>query len=72
MSDTQKSLWLGALKSAVAAACGLVTGLPVLDPDHFNVTTWQGVLRILAMIGWVVFVAEARYWDQWAHSGDSK
>ena len=70
MTGAQKVLLKGALKSAVAAATGVITGLPAIDSDHFNITTWQGILRLLGMILWVTVVAEARFWNQWAHSGN--
>jgi len=70
MNEKRKALLTGALKSAVSAASGLVVSLPVVDPEHFSVGTWQGIAHTAGVIVWVTVVAEARFWKQWADSSD--
>lgn len=59
-------LFKGAIASAVSSASGLILGLPVLDPEHFSVTNIKGLEHIAIMIVWVIIVAEARFWKDWA------
>ena len=66
MSAEFKNLLLGALKSAVGAAAGLISGLPVVDPSHFSLASLGGWEHLGMAILWVVIVSEARFWGQWA------
>ena len=68
MSD----LLSGAIKSAVSAASGLIVSLPVVDPDHFSPTTLHGAWHLVALVGWVVVVNEARFWKEWADAANGK
>lgn len=70
MTQAQKVLLKGAGKSALSAACGLITGLPSIDPTHFSISTVGGWEHLGIAIAWVTFVAEARFWKQWADSGN--
>lgn len=70
MTLQQNVLLKGALKSAVSAATGLIIGMPIVDPEHFNPTSFGGWAHLLAAIAIVVVVGEARYWNQWANSGN--
>lgn len=67
-----KKLWLGALKSGVSAATGLIIALPVVDPFKFSLRSLGGWEHVLEVIGVVVAIGEARYWNQWANNGGSK
>ena len=69
MNDTQKTLLKGALKSAVGSATGMVISLNIVDPEHFSFQTFGGWKHLVAAILVSVVVAEARFWNQWAHSG---
>jgi hypothetical protein len=68
VSPAQKQLWLGALKSAVSSACGLLVSLPLADPQNFSVTSFGGWKHLGLVIGVVVLAGEARFWKQWAGS----
>ena len=70
MNDRQKGLLIGSLKSAVSSATGMVLSLNIIDPEHFSFATYGGWKHLLAAIGISVVVAEARYFNQWAHSGN--
>lgn len=59
-------LYKGAIKSAVSSASGLVLSLPMVDPNHFSMTTLTGVGHTVGIIVWVVVIAEARFWKAWA------
>ncbi len=63
-----KSLFIGALKSAVSSACGLIIALPIADPFTFSLKSLGGWEHIGEVLLVVVIVAEARYWKQWADS----
>jgi hypothetical protein len=71
MTPAQKTLLKGALKSAVSSATGIVLSLNLLDQDHFSVATIGGWKRLVFAVAVSVLVAEARYWRQWAESGES-
>lgn len=64
--SNMKDLLIGALKSAVSAACGLVIALPIADPVKFDPATFGGWAQMGKVLGIVVIVAEARFWKQWA------
>lgn len=68
MNTDLKELFLGALKSAVGAAAGLIFGLPVVDPSHFSLASLGGWKHLGMAILWVVVVSEARFWGQWANA----
>jgi hypothetical protein len=63
-----KPLFLGALKSAISSACGLIIALPIADPLTFSLKSLGGWEHIIEVLFVVVIVAEARYWKQWADS----
>jgi hypothetical protein len=62
----QSQLWMGALKSAVSAACGLILSLPIVDPQTFNIGSLGGWKHMGIVTLVVVLVAEARFWKDWA------
>jgi len=66
MAPATKQLLMGALKSGVSAACGLILGLPIADPQHFNVNSVGGWEHLGVAIFWVVLASEARFWKGWA------
>lgn len=72
MTMATKNLWLGAVKSAVSQATGLIIALPVVDAEHFSVQQWGGWKHILTAILITVIVAEARFWKQWADAATGK
>lgn len=61
-----KELWLGAFKSAISQACGLIISLPIVDPNDFSISTLGGWKHIGTVMLVVIVVAEARFWKQWA------
>ncbi len=71
MNDARSALLKGAVKSAVSSACALILALPLSDPVHFNLSSVGGWKHILTAIGVVIVVGEARFWKQWADSGNS-
>ena len=70
LTDAQKLLFKGALKSAVSSATGLIIALPITDPATFSIGSLGGWKHIGIVIGITVVVAEARFWKQWADSGN--
>jgi len=70
MTDAQKNLFKGALKSGVSSATGMILSLNVIDPEHFSFATFGGWKHLLGAIGIAIVVAEARFWKQWADSGN--
>lgn len=70
MTEEQHTLIKGAIKSAVSSATGLIIGMPIVDPEHFSVATFGGWEHLLMAIAVVTIAGEARYWNQWANSGD--
>lgn len=72
MTPAQHTLLMGAVKSAVSSATGLILGLPLVDYQHFSPTTFGGWEHLGMAIGAVVLVSEARFWNQWANSGEPK
>ena len=71
MNLTQSALLKGAIKSAISSATGEILSLPLIDAEHFNVTTFGGWKHLLSIIGITVLVSEARFFKQWADSGDT-
>ena len=71
MNAVQKTLVLGAIKSAVSSATGLILSLPLIDAEHFSITSWGGWAHVGAAVGVTVLISEARFWQQWANSGTS-
>jgi H+/Cl- antiporter ClcA len=67
MNVTQKALWSGALKSAVGALTGVILANFVDVPQ--TLFSWPWFRHVLIAAGVVVLVTEARFWNQWAHSG---
>lgn len=61
-----KELFIGALKSAVSAAAGLIIALPIVDPLKFAIATLGGWSQMGKVLLIVILVAEARFWKQWA------
>lgn len=57
---------MGAFKSAISSATGLIIALPIADPMTFSISTFGGWKHMLTVIGFTVLVAEARFWKQWA------
>jgi steroid 5-alpha reductase family enzyme len=71
MNEARAALLKGAIKSAVSSACALILALPLTDPMHFNLSSVGGWKHIGAAVLVVVVVGEARFWKQWADSGNS-
>ena len=69
MTDAQRLLAKGSLKSAISSATGMILSLNIIDPDHFSFQNFGGWKHLLAAVGIAIVVAEARFWQQWAHSG---
>jgi hypothetical protein len=69
MNPTQNTLLKGAVKSFVAGATGVVVALNVIDPQHFNVATLGGWKHLGLAVIIAGVVGEARFLNQWAHSG---
>lgn len=72
MTDAQRILLKGALKSAVSSATGMILSLNIVDADHFSITTLGGWKHLGFAIFISVITAEARFWQQWAHSGNGQ
>lgn len=70
MNLTQSTLLKGAVKSFVAGATGVVVALNVIDPAHFNVSTFGGWKHLGLAVLIAGLVSEARFLNQWAHSGN--
>lgn len=56
----------GAIATGIAAAAGVITSLPSFDPDHFSASTGKGLLHLIEITAWIIFVAEVRYAKAWA------
>ena len=72
MTQAQHTLLMGAVKSGVTAATGLIMGLPMVDAEHFSPLTFGGWKHLGFAIFWVVLFSEARFWNQWANSGGTQ
>lgn len=72
MNPAQKVLALGAVKSFVAGATGTVLSLNIVDPEHFSAVTLGGWKHLVFAILVSGVVAEARFLNQWAHSGNGQ
>jgi hypothetical protein len=70
MNITQSNLFRGAIKSFVAGATGVVVALNVVDYEHFNVTSFGGLKHLGMAVLIAGLVSEARFLNQWAHSGN--
>jgi len=70
MTIAQKALVTGAVKSAVSSATGMILSLNIVDSEHFNVMTFGGWKHLGAAIAVTIIVSEARFWNQWASSGN--
>jgi hypothetical protein len=57
---------MGALKSAISSACGLIIALPITDPQKFDISTLGGWGHMAGVLGIVVVISEARYFKQWS------
>lgn len=58
-------LFRGLVKTAIVTTCGIFTGMPAVDPEHFNFMHLSGIGHMLGAIGWIVFVSECRYIQEW-------
>jgi hypothetical protein len=67
LNTTQKSLFSGAWKNAVAAVSGVVIANSVDSPSPIMSLLWFKHIGIQSLF--VLLVTEARYWNQWANSG---
>lgn len=72
MNDTRKALFMGSVKSAVSSACGMILSLNIVDPNDFSIKTLGGWEHLGSAILISVVVAEARFFKQWADSGEPK
>jgi hypothetical protein len=70
MTAAQRGLIVGSIKSAVSSATALVLALPQIDPSSFSTITLKGWGHLGIAILAVVIVGEARFWNQWASSGN--
>jgi len=70
MNAMRKNLLMGAIKSAISSATGMVLSLNIVDPNHFDVRTLGGWEHLGVAILISVIVAEARFWKQWADSAN--
>jgi hypothetical protein len=68
MTPAQKALAAGAWKSAVSSICGVVLANFVDVPQALF--SWPWFRHILIAMFFVVAVSEARFWSQWANSGN--
>lgn len=66
VTDSLRRLARGAFATAVSQACGLIIGLPAVDPDHFNFVNWKGAWHVFAAVAYVVLIGECRYFKDWA------
>ncbi len=71
MNDARKKLLIGAIKSAVSSATAIVLSLNIVDPSQFSFATVGGLKHLLFVIAVSVVIGEARFWRQWADSGDA-
>jgi hypothetical protein len=67
MNLKQSDLVMGAIKSAVGAATGVILANFVDVPQA--IFSWPWFRHVLIATGMVVLVTEARFWNQWAASG---
>jgi hypothetical protein len=67
MNLKQSDLIMGAIKSAVGAATGVILANMVDVPQA--IFSWPWFRHVLIATGMVVLVTEARFWNQWANSG---
>jgi hypothetical protein len=67
---TQKQLAKGAWKSAVLAFTGVVIANGVDTPNPVMSLMWFKHVGIQSFF--VLVITEARYWNQWAGSGDER
>jgi hypothetical protein len=58
--------------TALATFCGVITGLPAIDPDKFNIVSWKGILHITLGTIWIAVVREARYIEDWLKTLNGK
>jgi len=68
MNQAQKALLAGAWKSAVSAVCGVILSNFVDVPQALF--SWPWFRHVLIACFFVVMVSEARFWNQWASSGN--
>jgi hypothetical protein len=71
MNIAQSALIKGAVKSAVGSASSLILTLPLVDPAKFSIATFGGWAHLGLVILVTVIIGEARYWSQWANSGNN-
>ena len=70
MNDARKKLIKGAIKSAVSSATGMILALNIVDPNRFDIRTLGGWRHLAAALLISIVIAEARFWKQWADSGN--
>jgi hypothetical protein len=64
---TQHSLFIGAMKSAIASVTGVILANVVDVQNPILSMAWVKHIAIASFF--VLLVTEARYWNQWANSG---
>lgn len=69
MNAAQQQLLTGAKKSAISAGCGVILA-NVIDVQQ-TMFSWPWCKHVLIVMFFVTIVAEARFWKQWADSGDA-
>jgi hypothetical protein len=68
MTAKQRTLLDGAVKSAVAAVTGIIIGNCV---DLQNpILSWPWLRHLMITAGFTLLITEARFWNQWATSGN--
>jgi hypothetical protein len=67
---TQHKLFIGAMKSGVASVTGVVLANVVDVQNPIFSLAWLKHIGIASFF--VLLVTEARYWNQWANSGDEQ
>lgn len=70
MTPSQKALWIGALKSSVASITGVIIANAVDSANPVFTFAWFKHIAIQSFF--VLLVTEARYWNQWANSGEPR
>jgi hypothetical protein len=66
VTPAQHTLMVGALKSGVSAATGVILTNFVDVPQPL--LSWPWFRHVLIGMAFVVLVSEARFWQQWANS----
>jgi hypothetical protein len=69
MNAAQWQLLSGSAKSAISAACGVIISNFVDVPQA--VFSWPWFRHVLISTLFVIVLCEARFWKQWADSGEA-